>query len=108
VLQLLGWVPEDSSGSTGLAVNEDECRTLDAVVPLPIDGEVGVGFFDVDGLGLPIPRQLSGELILCIQEPSIAGLRREEDKLPDRDDSSVVSGCAPLNLETAVVRKRDD
>jgi len=54
VFQLLRRVSQDGSGSGGLPIDEDECRTLDAVVPLPIDGEVGVGFFDVDGLGLPI------------------------------------------------------
>ena len=50
VLQLLRGVSEDGSGPARLAVRVDERIALDAVVPLPLDGEVGVGLFDVDGL----------------------------------------------------------
>ena len=53
VLQLLRGVSEDGSDPARLAVRVDERIALDAVVPLPFDGEVGVGLFDVDGLGTP-------------------------------------------------------
>jgi hypothetical protein len=43
VLQLLRGVSEDGSGPARLAVHVDERIALDAVVPLPLDGEVGVG-----------------------------------------------------------------
>ena len=79
-------------------INEDECVALDAVVPLPVDGEVGIGLFDVDRLGVSIPRQLRSESVRSIQQPSIPCLRREQDKLPNGNDSSVVSGCALLNV----------
>src|SRR5215472_3806665 len=55
VLQLLRGVSEDGSGPARLDVRVDERIALDAVVPLPFDGEVGVGLFDVDGLGSPVP-----------------------------------------------------
>src|SRR5215470_1507558 len=61
VLQLLRGVSEDGSGPTRLAVRVDERIALDAVVPLPLDGEVGVGLFDVDGLGVAVPCQWCGK-----------------------------------------------
>ena len=63
VLQLVSWVSQDGSGSAGLAIDEDECRTVDPAVPLPIDGEIGVSLFEVDGLGLSVPSQLRSEPI---------------------------------------------
>src|SRR5262249_39711763 len=98
MFQLLGGVPQDGSYPAPLAIAVDEGCAFDAVAALPVDGEVGVGFCDVDGFGVPIACQLRGELVLCIQEPGVPCLRREQDKLPDRDDSSVVSGCALLNV----------
>ena len=97
MFQLLRRVSQDGSGSAGLPIDEDERRTLDAVVPLPFDGEVGVGLFDADGFGIAFPCYRRGEPVVFIEQPGISGLGREQDKLTDRDDSSVVSGCAALN-----------
>src|SRR5262249_10073232 len=44
---------------------------LDAVVPLPLDGEVGVGLFDVDGLGVAVPCQWCGKPVVFIEQPGI-------------------------------------
>jgi hypothetical protein len=52
----------------------------------------------VDGFGIPIPGQGRGECILFIEQPGIPHLGREQDNLPDRNDSTVVSGCTPLNV----------
>jgi hypothetical protein len=49
VLQLLRGLSEDGSGLARLAIQVDEVIALHAVVPLPLDGEVSVGIFDVDG-----------------------------------------------------------
>src|SRR6516164_1126326 len=98
VLQLLRGVSEDGSGPARLAVHVDERIALEAVVPLPLDGEVGVGLFDVDGLGVAVPCQWCGKPVVFIEQPGISGLGRERDKLTDRDDSSVVSGGAALNV----------
>src|SRR5262245_64125490 len=77
VLQLVSCVSQDGSGSAGLAIDEDECRTVDAVVPLPIDAEIGVGFFDVDGLGLSVPGQLRGEPVLPVKQPGIRSVEKK-------------------------------
>jgi hypothetical protein len=92
VLKLLRRVSEDSPGSARLAINEDECVALDAVVPLPVDGEVDIGLFDVDRLGVSLPRQLRSEPIRSIRQPSAPCLRREQD-LPNGNDSSIVSAA---------------
>ena len=70
VLQLLRGVSEDGSGPARLAVRVDERIALDTVVPLPLDGEVGVGLFDVDGFGIAVPCQRRGERILFIEQPA--------------------------------------
>src|ERR1700751_2309566 len=98
VIQLLRRVSQDGSGCLGLAIDEDECRTLDAVVALPLDGEVGVALFEVDGFWIAVPCQRRGESVLFIEQPGISALGREQDKLTDRDDSSVVPGGAALNV----------
>ena len=98
MLHSLRRVSQDGSGPSRFGVNVHECRTLDAVATLPLDGEVRIGLFDMDGFGVPVPCELRGEPILFIEQPGIPRLRREEDKLPDGNDSSVVSGCATLNV----------
>ena len=70
-------VAQDGSGLTGIAIDEDECGTLDAVVPLPIDREGDIGFFDIDGFWLPIACRERSQPIRRIQQPRIPGLRRE-------------------------------
>jgi hypothetical protein len=69
MLQLLRGVSEDGSGPARLAVHVDERIALDAVVPLPVDGEVSVRLLDVNGFGIPIPCQGGGEPILFIEQP---------------------------------------
>ena len=70
VLQLLRGVSEDGSGPARLAVRVDERIALDTVVPLPLDGEVGVGLFDVDGLGVAVPCQWCGKPVVFIEQPA--------------------------------------
>ena len=77
MLQLLRGVSEDGSGPARLAIHIDERIALDAVVPLPFDGEVSVGLFDVDEFGIPIPCEGRGEPILFIEQPGVPRLRRE-------------------------------
>ena len=43
VFELMRRVSQDGSGLTGIAIDEDECGTLDAVVPLPIDRKRDIG-----------------------------------------------------------------
>src|SRR6516162_4827311 len=98
MLQFRRGVSEDGSGPARLAIHVDERIALDAVVPLPLDGEVSVGLLDVDGFGVPISCQGRGEPILAIEQPGVPRLRREQDKLPERNNSSVVAGCTSLNV----------
>jgi hypothetical protein len=46
-------------------------------VPLPIDREGDIGFFDMDGFGLPIVCHTRSQPIRRIQQLRIPGLRRE-------------------------------
>jgi hypothetical protein len=42
--------------------------------------------------------QWCGKPVVFIEQPGISGLGREQDKLTDRDDSSVASGGAASNV----------
>jgi len=42
-------------------IDINECRPLDTIVTLPTDREGGIGFFDVDRLGVAIMGELRGE-----------------------------------------------
>jgi hypothetical protein len=46
-------ITEDGGGSACVAINVDECRSLDAIVALPADREGGISLFDVDRCGVP-------------------------------------------------------
>ena len=66
-------VSQDGSGLAGIAIDEDECGTLDAVVPLPIDRKGDIGLFDMGGFGLPIACHACSQPIRRIQQPRIPG-----------------------------------
>ena len=51
---LIGRVAKDSKHAAGGLVGVDESWPINAEMPRPADGEVGVGFFNVDRLGIPI------------------------------------------------------
>ena len=68
VHQLLRGISEDGSGPARLAIRVDEGIALDAVMPRPLDGEVGVGLLDVEGFGIAIPCQGRGEPIVFVEQ----------------------------------------
>ena len=51
---LIGRVAQDGNDAARDLVGVDEGRAVNAEMPGPADGEVGVGFFNVDRLGIPI------------------------------------------------------
>jgi hypothetical protein len=57
VRQLMCRISEDGACSACVAINVDECRSLDAIVPLPTDREGGISLVDVDRFGVAIPGQ---------------------------------------------------
>ena len=56
-------IAKDRSDAPRLSVCVHECATFNAVVTLPADGEVSVGFFEVDGLWVPIAGEPCSKLI---------------------------------------------
>ena len=63
-------ISEDGGGSAGVPINVDECRSLDAIVALPTDGEGGISLFDVDRFGVPITGQPCSELVGRVKQPA--------------------------------------
>ena len=51
---LIGRVAKDSKHAAGGLVGVDEGWPINAEMPRPADGKVGVGFFNVDRLRIPI------------------------------------------------------
>src|SRR5260370_13996913 len=73
-----GRIAEDGDNAGRVVVNEDESITVDAIIALPPDGEVGIGFLEVDRLGIAVPCQTGGEVIGRVQEPGVAGISRKQ------------------------------
>ena len=69
---LVGGVAKDGEQPIGDSVAVYEGRAVEAVVPGPGDGEVGVGLFDVDRIRIAIARQSNRQLLGRIQQPGIA------------------------------------
>lgn len=91
-------ISEDGACSACVAINVDECRSLDAIVALPTDREGGISLVDVDRFGVSIPGQSCSELVGRVKQPRIARFAREQDELTDADHASGVVGCPTLNV----------
>ena len=88
VRQFMYRISEDGACSACVAINVDECRSLDAIVALPTDREGGISLVDVDRFGVAIPGQSCSELAGRVKQPRIARFAREQDELTDADHTS--------------------
>ena len=59
--------------------------------------EADVGFLEGGGLRVAVAGEAGGEAIGGVEEPSIACFGREQDKLVDGDEASVMSGGPSLD-----------
>src|SRR5262245_56864643 len=89
--QLMRRISEDGAYSTCVAINVDECRSLDAKAALPTDREGGISLVDVDRFGVSIPGQSCSELVGRVKQPRIARFAREQDELTDTDHASTLN-----------------
>ena len=69
--EFFGWVPEDGDDATGIPIRIDERRAIDAVAALPLDGERGRGFRDLDQFSFTISGEPCGEEISAVEQPCI-------------------------------------
>src|ERR1700736_2236982 len=67
-------VAEDGEHPARDSVAVDEGGAVDAIMPGPGDGEVGLSLLDMDRLGLAIASQASGQPLGGVQQPAIAGV----------------------------------
>jgi hypothetical protein len=82
VLLLLRWVAEDGSGSTGGALNEDECRILDPPMALPVDPELALVSSMWMGSGSPSQHRLCVLFRQFVGVPLISIARRRLTRPP--------------------------
>ena len=92
----------DGGVPSGFSIHVDECCSLDAVAPLPVNREGGLVFFDVEWFGVPIAGELCGELIGGVQQPRITSLGGKQDKRADVDDAPIVRGGPAQNVANFV------
>ncbi len=85
-------IAEDGRYAAAVAIGVDEGRSVEAIASGPRDLEAGVGFLQGDGFRVAVAGEARGEVIGGVEEPSIACFGREQDKLVDGDDASVMSG----------------
>ncbi len=90
-------IAEDGRYAAGVPIGVDEGRSVEAIASGPSDLEAGVGFLEGDGFRVAVAGEAGGEAIGGVEEPSIACFGREQDKLVDGDDASVMSGGPSLD-----------
>jgi hypothetical protein len=86
------WIPVDGGEPSGFSIHVNECGSLDAIAPLPVNRERGLVFFDVKWLRVSIAGQPGGELIGRVKQPRIARLGGEQDNMTDRNDAPIMLG----------------
>jgi len=91
-------IAKDRSEASGLSVCVDECATFNVVVTFPADCEVGFGFLEVDGLGVPISGKSCSEVVGGVQHPGISSLGRKEHQRTDGDKAGIVFSRPALNV----------
>src|ERR1700690_3375507 len=96
------WIAVDRGEPPGFSIHVDECVSLDAIAPLPVNREGGLVFFDVEWFGVPIAGQPCGELIGRFNQPRIARLGGEQDNLTDRNDAPIMLGSSAQNVANFV------
>jgi hypothetical protein len=92
----------DRDEPPGFSIHVDECVSLDAIAPIPVNREGGLVFFDVEWFGVPIAGQPCGELIGRFNQPRIARLGGEQDNLTDRNDAPIMLGSSAQNVANFV------
>jgi hypothetical protein len=81
-------ITEDGRYAAAVAVGVDEGRSVEAIASGPSDLEAGLGFLQGDGFRVAVAGQACGEVVGEVEEPSIAGFGREQDRLVGGDDAS--------------------
>jgi hypothetical protein len=64
VRQLMRRISEDSAYSSCVAINVDECRSLDAIVALPTDREGGISLVARSRVVMPALHSIHGPVAL--------------------------------------------
>ena len=62
----------------------------------PIDREGSVGLFDVERFGVAVAGEAERQVIVAVDDPSIAGFTGKQRELTDGDDASIVIGGAVM------------
>src|SRR5262249_59045869 len=81
--ELVSRVTEDRRYSAAIVIRIDEGGSVDAIAPLPTDGERGIGFLDVDRFALAVSSQSCREPVGGVEQPGIAGFGGKQDQLAD-------------------------
>src|SRR5689334_22835191 len=71
-----GGITGDRGDAPGLSVGVDEGATVNAIGTFPADGVVGVGFSEINGLGVPRAGEPGRKLRCGLQHPGIPGFGR--------------------------------
>src|SRR5271157_2329935 len=95
-------IAEDGRYAAAVAIGVDEGRSVEAIASGLSDLEAAVGFLEGDGFRVAVAGEAGGEVIGGVKEPSVACFGREQDKLADGDNASVLSGGPSLDVANLV------
>jgi len=95
--KILYWA-EDAGNPTCVCIQVDEGVSVDTILPLPADPECRLIIFYVDRFRISVASHSRRQLFGAINHPGIACCGREQDDLPDADDTRVVVSRLTLNV----------
>src|SRR5262249_6139559 len=84
--------------SAAIVIRIDEGGSVDAIAPLPTDGERGIGFLNVDRFAVAVSSQSCREPVAWVEQPGIAGFGGEQDQLADGHDTALLMGRLTPNI----------
>jgi hypothetical protein len=91
-------IAKNCNDPAGISVRVHECAPFNTVGTFPADGEVSVGFLELDWFWVPIPGESGSKLICGVQHPGIPGCGRKECQRAYGDKASVVFSRPVLNV----------
>jgi hypothetical protein len=65
----VGGVAKDGDNTGSVAVDVDERIAVDLVVAVPSNREIGIGFLEVDLLGISVARETGSKVIGGVEHP---------------------------------------
>lgn len=95
-------VAEDGDDAAGFLVDVHEGIAVNSVFAVPADGELRVGFLEVNVVRIAVPCQPRRQAIFRVEQPGISCVGREQHQGTDRHEAPIMLSGAALNVSDLI------